>query len=148
MSDLPHTITRVEQTKTGGEGNCWQACIAMLIGRTIDRVPALAAGTDNMSTMIARTSKWLQASGHGLVLLDWHGGRDRPGMPWINGPRIESGPGPRGLNHAIVIDHYGRKFDPHPDQTGLLASHDVAFIVSLPNRYGQRIDGLKASKNS
>jgi len=113
----------VTQTRLGApDGNCLEAAIATLLQIPIDAVPDLRAVNGHLPEAarweLARRrrpvlQRWLAS--HGLRLV---GGSGFP-PPEHAGWYIASGPGPRGLRHAVVYSQGQLAWDPHPDRTGL-----------------------------
>lgn len=107
------TFRPVMQTKFGaGLGNCMIACLASMLGVSIDEVPDIPP-TDSLR--IFKLDAWL--------LREWclrisH----NHGDPVLLGiARIVGGPGPRGFSHACIYVDDTLIHDPHPEGGGLLS---------------------------
>lgn len=137
----------VRQTRFGfPRGNCLEAAYATLLGVPVEAVPdprqACPAGARRCAARALpdrppTIRRWLWES-FGLAVVEGPGlpkVRPRPGRPlyWL-----AAGPGPRGLNHAVVgvtwtdpagRTHHDLAWDPYPTDEGLLSvSHHRVLV--------------------
>lgn len=131
------TVRHIRQTKFGDpDGNCWQACLAMVIGCELDEVPIIVAqGKSAFGCMLA-ANDWLNGRGYGLFVTEWWRTDEQaePGLGFEGAPYIACGPGPRGLRHAVVRWH-AKEWDPHPSDAGLLSVDEIDLVVVLPRTH-------------
>ncbi len=121
-------------------GDCWRCCIAALLNMKRDDVPHFYDQTQFRSAE-ADAQEWLNARGYFLMSIpngipvycsQWAGRKD--GLD-ANQPFIASGPTVRskrrGQLHATL--YYGDTmiYDPHPDESGLLAIVHREFILPI-----------------
>lgn len=131
-------IKHVRQTRFGKpQGNCYEACLAMVLGVSLDEVPDrwVALGEWKDEDEEALIGGWLRKRGLVRVQINpaYIDGKPRISAPGV--PVILSGPSPRGAwNHAVV----GLEgpddwifFDPHPDDTFIERIEHVELLVPL-----------------
>ncbi len=116
------------QTKTGKGGNCFETCVAYILGINPDEVPDF--GKDKK--WFFRFKDWAYSKGYGVIYANPPDGADVFGVDFIAG-----GYSPRGLIHAAVYraNHEGTRemiHDPHPEGGGIDKIHDV--IVLIPRK--------------
>jgi len=122
-------MTPVQQDRFGYPfGNCLFACYATLLNVPLHAIPdprsGLRAGDARVRAGLANMQKALSlfAASRGYAAVRGSGSSPPvllpPGAPplyWI-----AHGPGPRGLNHAVIYANNRLAFDPYPGGTGLL----------------------------
>ncbi len=122
----------------GIAGNCLQACIASMLDLPLDSVPHFMQDFPDNPWIAAK--KWIKEQGY-IVFSFCTTAASVLDSLYIEGvcqniqgtecfvPRycILSGPGPRGVNHAVIgqANGYGVKIihDPHHSREGLLDGH-------------------------
>lgn len=121
------------QTKFGAEegnwGNCFATCVAIILDLHVDDIPNFCTGDEN--TWFRRFQGWL--NDRGMAAITWN----TVGAPVPKDvPFIASGPGPRGVQHSIVMfegsDGVTVTFDPHPSGDGLLKIEEREYLVRFP----------------
>ncbi len=123
----------VQQTRFGTNGNCFQACVASLLGQQLDDVPDFC---NESADWWESLQMWLLRRGHSAIqirlspqcMISSHGC-----------PCIVFGISTRGVAHCVVgeTDGSGFKllFDPHPDGSFLNGQPSHAlFIIPLHMR--------------
>ena len=117
----PDALSRPTQTELGARGNCYQTCLAMLLGVPAadlpDQTAIREAGGDYEAAITAFLAR------RGLVLTDLppsFGYLGRVARSATRGLHVMSGPGPRGRPHAVVGRLGSIWWDPHPSREGLL----------------------------
>lgn len=113
------------QTRTGAHGNCFNACVASLLGVPIETVDAELEENNWLEQMDAL----IHPLGYCFIEWDW----DNPERPWHwvgSCYVIATGDGPRGTKHAVIAKHRidpadGKHciefvWDPHPDDRYLV----------------------------
>lgn len=123
----------VMQTKFGAEGNCFDACVASLLGLPLEEVDYFKGE----ETWYADFQNWLAPRGLAYVEVNCC-----DPSPFYRFPlpvlAIAGGPSPRGVEggHAVVIElhQWAKKIvhDPHPDGTGLVSIKTVGLLVWRP----------------
>jgi len=127
-------MERIDQTEFGPQGNCKSACLAMMLGVSLDDVPNFLktrfADKDEQVAILAELN-WLH-------LLGWHTVTMSAAGPFFKkffsiGYIIAAGMSVRGggLWHACVYKDGNLWHDPHPDRTGLVAVQHVDIIYPL-----------------
>lgn len=110
----------VDQTRFGSPGgNCFSACVAMLLERKIDDVPYFMTNPD---TWWERFEGWTKSEGFGPTWHDRRGELERQPPP--SGFSIMSGGSPRfsGRYHSVLAFNGRMVHDPHHgDRRGLVA---------------------------
>jgi len=136
----------VDQDRFGGDGNCWQACVASLLELPLHDLPPQGPryGKTLGDFLATRGLKYCEVCRGSLVRQK----SDLPPMaemvlgwqPFWYGPRllcVLCGPSPRhaGMDHCVVgyLDGLGFEVlhDPHPDRTGVVDVTHVGLLVSL-----------------
>lgn len=135
-----HRLERVEQNIFAGDpdgrmGNCLQAAVASMIGKTLDEVPHFV----EPSTVELDSGWWLMLIGYlyiqgyelvqvnaGELVAEAVAGQARPGIFLV------AGRSPRGVQHVVVWDG-DRQLDPHPSGDGLINVSEAHQLV--PIRY-------------
>lgn len=153
---------RINQTEFGdGIGNCYSACIAMLLRLPLSEAPNF--NTSVPDAMAGETRRraivtWLQdrgwslhsvwspdvaAAGDGVINRHGHWGRVQrhTHFPWppARGFYIASGLSPRDTRHSVVYKDGALWHDPHPDGGGLTVVDYVDFLRPLYPAGLQRI---------
>jgi len=150
---------RIDQTEFDGDGNCYSACLAMLLNVSLSEVPNFnKVSADKGARRVARL-EWLKdmgwlpwgvwspevvASAAGKTVNEHqHWGRvEHPShFPWppSRGFYIASGLSPRNNRHSTVYKDGSLWHDPHPDRTGLTVMDHVEFLRPLYPAGLQRI---------
>jgi len=128
-----------------GDGLCFSACIASLMGLRLEDVPCFwddDRGDSRRADMSDSAKAWLKSQGYVYWELRWDGELGCQHEPC---PCILSGRSPRGIMHAVVgeffiIDdgdmkgHHGVQMihDPHPSKAGIKEVEWIGFL--LPTR--------------
>lgn len=123
-------MDRIDQTEFGPRGNCYSACLAMVLGLELAEVPNFndMGETDNQINRAAMS--WLADRGWVSVRLGCNG---EPGVRNVmpRGPCIVGGESHRGAYHGVVYLN-GKPFhDPHPDRTWLVSIADLEILAPL-----------------
>lgn len=126
------------QTQFGIAGNCWQAAIASLLDLPIEDVPDFVhvryppekndgftpdeqgCNPYHWQDLLA----WLKDRGLQIVVIDSR--QLRHVTP--RGVYLASGPGPRGLDHTVLMHETVMVHDPHPSDAGILEVTECAWI--------------------
>lgn len=121
--------------ETDRRGDCFRTCIACLLEVDPEEVPhVVQAHCDGGEHWLHAINAWL--AGRGLTYVQTTRKAARWGACWC----ILSGPGPRGVDHAIVawadwttwnVEDIDRFHDPHPSRAGLLKIEDVGWLVPI-----------------
>ena len=140
-------MRKVMQTITGFGGNCESACIATLLGKTIDEVPSFWEGIDVETTDPAcpiagatyqkNLNNYLLSQGYRSISL----GENRPqewSKEWVcsissglvDTPILVAGISPRGHMHEVIYKNGELFHDPHPEGGGVDPCQ-IAFIVPV-----------------
>lgn len=118
--------TILSNPENGIIGNCFQTCVANLLGIDINDVPHFY----NLKNPLIEFYKWLDENGYKSIEF-----RNINCSHWFQseywGYHIISGPSPRGKTYHAVIGLNGDIFfDVHPDGTGLADGDRIyTFIV-------------------
>jgi hypothetical protein len=116
----------LKQTILGDEGNCFETCVASLLGISVAKVPSFGKDPENW---YKNAKKFVFDYGYDIFAATVP---DR-GFPEGDYPlseevyHIVGGTSPRGLPHAIIFKGPKPFHDPHPSNTGLL-SIDTIFV--------------------
>lgn len=110
----------VDQTVFGDPtGNCFSACVASLLGLSIEDVPWFNGHADWYAAFRA----WLRPRGYYPVTF-------RLDSAWRpDGYAITGGRSPRATSHAVVTLGLDVVHDPHPSREGLVRHEDVTVLV-------------------
>jgi len=130
----------VDQTVLHGEkkpGNCYAACLASLLEVDLSDIPAPDAGDfDSWDNYWPKLHRW--AVERGFFIVDANGVGEEGRTSFVSsaaygggGYWIASGPGPRGVFHAVVMRDLEMVHDPHPDRAGLEKITSVSVLVPL-----------------
>ena len=151
MNQLTQTV--LASAANGWAGNCWQTCVAIVLGVDPDLLPPQAEC--DLYTTNADGSRGDRVKGtpyyqmhlraylrkhHGLAYVELHEVAevfealavvdDRLHM--LTGPTVRSA-SLGGLHHVVVARRGKMVWDPHPSRAGLLAEDNHwAFLVSFP----------------
>lgn len=135
-------MNKIDQTKFGKEnGNCFSACVAMLLGMDLDDVPFfmgnepapwLSKGDMDVEDWFGKFNAWLKQRGWFAVMVTYH----EDDGTWEFGPHILSGVSPRStdddiFHHSVVAIGDEVFHDPHPDRSELRTCDDRIFLVPL-----------------
>lgn len=115
----------------GTPGDCFRACLAMLMGSTLTNTPHAVMYLSWFD--VARRYVREVSPGADLLHYKWDGSTDLYG-DGIPRPVIAVGPSPRGQFHHCVIANSvtGETWhDPHPSRAGLVAVEGVDAVVPL-----------------
>jgi len=121
------------QTTFGGEtappeqrGNCYAACIAMLLGIDVALVPNFVAAEDHVEAAAA----WL--SERGVLLWCFPSDPLEPVPEWRSrATMIASGMTPRGHMHAVLWRDGELLLDPHPSGIGLSGEPETYEVLVI-----------------
>ena len=120
-------LKKLHQTKFGfPEGNCFETCLAMLLGREISSIPSYKED----KKWFFQYRDWLRPQGYDMLAVGKWNEDAKPFCPDVF--CIAGGKSPRGdFQHAIV--YYGNKLyhDPHPDGTGIENIEDYIYLVPI-----------------
>lgn len=124
---------RINQTVTGAKGNCFSACLAMMLGLPISEVPNFceSPGFDEDPGPVFRkaVNAWLNARGWGHITVEasgvvFHRNHSK-------GFVIAAGMTSRGLLHAVVYKDGELWHDPHPSHEGIQEVLEVDLLFPL-----------------
>ncbi len=114
--------------ENGQIGDCWRCCIAAIIGLPAEEVPHFVAEEKGN----ADVQSWLSEKGYVLISASnisvprWFGDN-------IEYPVICCGPTVRskkiGEHHAVIMMNNEVVYDPHPSESGLLATVNQYIII-------------------
>lgn len=118
-------ITQLEQTKFGPEeGNCFETCIASVLGLDIDSVPDFGKDEDRW---FLNFKEWIDSFYEMSVILV---NVDREWLKRHRGIGIAGGPSPRyDCWHSVIYRNGKMVMDPHPDGTGLKEVKDMILFT-------------------
>ncbi len=124
---------KVMQTKFGVDGDCFNACLASLLGVPLESVDYFR----DEKTWYADLQEWLKPRGLAYVEI--------MAKPWnfyrfpLPVLAIAGGPSPRGVEggHAVVVElnRYDRNIvhDPHPSGEGVLEIETIGLLTWQPS---------------
>ena len=136
-------MIRVDQSLTverDGNGDCWSACLASLLGIPITDVPAaLCDDKGGSSDQTWATQTWLAARGLDVSWRDFTN-PECPALPMgvLGETVVLVGPSPRSkfMQHAVlgaIESAADRRFtvvhDPHPSRLGILSLSQAWWLV-------------------
>jgi hypothetical protein len=150
-------MRRLTQTVTGLNGNCWQTCVACLLGVAPESLPSQEEhdrkGIDpdgRIRWMAPGYNNPLQAylrKHHGLSYVEFHMPSEvftylrvaPPGGHLISGV-TERSASLGGLRH-MVVGRYGKVvWDPHPSRAGLIGDHKWSFLMPTPKEWQRGVE--------
>jgi len=118
------TMKYIDQTKFGDDGNCFAACVASLLGLSIEDVPCFNVPGKNWLRLF---EEWLKPRGLVPLIMWGKGGGIIPdGVHYLAG-----GKSPRGIPHSVIYYEGEMVHDPHPSRAGLVEISDYTFLVSV-----------------
>lgn len=94
-------------------GNCWQACVATLLRRPLDRVPHFVQLHQSVAEVDHATRVFAKDCGYEMIEV---------GVAWLDGSRAPvmlHGKSPRGVSHVVIGEGLDIVHDPHPSRAGL-----------------------------
>lgn len=103
---------RIDQTVLGPKGNCQSACLAMLLGLPLEKVPNFNDAADYNGAMQAFLRQ------RGLTILTFPIGPVEL-RAFQKGFAIVGGTSPRGHSHAVLYRDGELWHDPHPERGGV-----------------------------
>ena len=140
--------TFVDQDRFGGShappgerGNCFQVCVATILGLPLDQVPHFYGTDGSVEEQTAAVQHWLAARGWFRLATTWEWIRDGYfGAPLLPADSlvIVSGKSPRGdWEHAVVgrVENgaWTLVHDPHPSKAGIVGEPTcIEVIAPLP----------------
>lgn len=142
VSTRSNLLSRIYQTKFGIEGNCFDACLASLLGEPLGAVDYFRG----KQTWYSDLQNWLAPRGLAYVEImvkPWN--FHRFPLPVL---AIAGGPSPRGVEggHAVVVElhSFDRKMvhDPHPSGDGIKEIEAVGLLVRVDARSRQDVPWL------
>ena len=126
----------IDQTKDGKQGNCMSACIASLMGITIDDVPNFFEISNNDKEWWIELRKWLATHHFGIMTINFEQG-------WaerFNGYLIVSGISQRDIFHATIWKNGKMVHDPHSSKSGIKKPEQIDIIYCLdPSKYTYKV---------
>lgn len=118
MADMPGVDMRTD-------GDCFRCCVAMVLGMEYEDVPRFNEPEEER--WVGNLSVWCREQGLSMLML-----MPRQGTIWSHffshGLWIAGGPGPRGVDHAVVYDGPDLLHDPHESKEGLLKVTDAMVL--------------------
>jgi hypothetical protein len=112
---------RIDQTVLGPKGNCQSACIAMLLGLSLNEVPNFNDHADFSGAM----QDFLRRRGYTILTFPISAVELRA---FQKGFAIVGGMSPRGHNHAVLYKDGELWHDPHPERGGVeVGAMDVIY---------------------
>ncbi len=119
----------VDQTIFGMPlGNCFQACVASILELPLEAVPNF---NEYEHMWFPEFCEWAQLRGLNPVICDVRDKDEWPSLCGKAGYYIASGPGPRGIFHAVVYNGPEMVHDPHPSREGIEEIHDIILIAQM-----------------
>lgn len=122
----PRQMALVDQTKFGADGDCFDACLATLLGLPIEKVDYFR----KEEAWYGDCQKWLAQFGLTYLEIDIQ----KTKLHWL--PQTDcifGGPSNRGIAHAVVgrVNRFGYEIihDPHPSRDSLVTIESVGFLV-------------------
>lgn len=114
-------------SRDGDHGDCWNCCVASLVGCPLSEVPD-TRGTKDGSWFFA-IRRWLHGRGLDIKSI----GRRQYGedYPAPKGWSIATGESPRGVANGHAVVYFDGKLfhDPHPEGSGLTGKPQEYFTV-------------------
>ena len=125
-------MKKIDQTVfTVPGGNCFSACVAMLLGLELADVPYFMGDFDDGDLWWDRFREWLRPRGFWPLNL-----RCPPGGWTPEGAYVLSGGSPRGdFDHSVVAVAGSIFHDPHPSRDGLVRSEGWQATLLIPFEY-------------
>ncbi len=124
---------RIDQTVTGPKGNCFSACLAMMLGLTISEVPnfceAPGFDEDPGPAFMRAFHVWLNVRGWGHITMNAEGMLFR--RYFSKGYVIAAGMTARGMLHSVIYKDGELWYDPHPSHIGIHAVLEVDLLFPL-----------------
>ena len=114
-------------------GNCWGAAICTLLGTDLATFPDLSGCVtpDHIATWWERTTEFL--STHGYAIVSGYDAKDKRAPA---GFALASGPGPRDVDHTVVVYDGRVVWDPHPSDDGLKRIEEYRMLWPVVERSG------------
>ena len=117
----------VKQTCFGESGNCMSACLATIMGLSIDDVPNFFEVSNTHDEWWKAVHDWLETYGYGLCTVDF----SAEWMARKRGYVIVSGVSERDLFHATIWKDGEFVHDPFPNGKGVENPEQVDFLYKL-----------------
>lgn len=124
-------MKRVYQTRFDTEGNCLQACLATVLGMSLEEVPDFVADVPADMVWTDSLRAWLHHKGFGLMIADISNDCDMERLlPF--GVCLVGGKTSRGsVQHEVVYLNGKLWHDPYPEGNGLTQLCDMFLIFPL-----------------
>ena len=142
----PTIMVRKRVYQKEGDGLCFSACIASLMGVSLSDVPCFweQDGDRKRRVDMSQSAKrWLRECGYVWWELKWD--RDDLGTQHDPVPSIVSGESPRGIMHAIVCEFFTMPdtkqhavqmiHDPHPSGAGIKEPLWIGWLLPLQHSH-------------
>ena len=137
MKRLPTLRLKKRVYQKSGDGLCFTACVASLLGLELEDVPCFWTDDKGMS---CSAKEWLKRQGYVWWELKWD--REDLGTQHEPVPAIVTGKSPRGVMHAIICEFFTMNgfhallplHDPHPSGAGIKEPLWMGFLLPLHSR--------------
>lgn len=124
---------KIDQSITGPKGNCFSACIAMLLGLPLAEVPnfcdAPGFDEDPGPAFMKAAHEWLAARGWGHITIESRGVMFR--RSFSKGYVMAAGMTSRGMLHSVIYKDGRLWHDPHPSHEGIQEVLEVDLLFPL-----------------
>lgn len=114
------------------DGDCFRCCVATVLRMNYDDVPEFNKPDEDQ--WVGNLSRWCRGRGLSMVMVRPHGE-----TVWAHflshGLWIAGGPGPRGVDHAVVYDGPNLLHDPHRSREGLLEVTEAIVLFRSDSVY-------------
>lgn len=127
-------MKEVDQTKTGKDGNCFQACIASMLDLSLEEVPDFV-NLYSADDWLPECSKWLRKIGLGIVAIGIEDSESRDIADlYYTGYYIgDLKQATRPWNHVVIMRKTDIVHDPMPDNKRTAGYPTNAFYIVVDN---------------
>jgi hypothetical protein len=128
MLGIPEHATFVDMR---GTADCWPACLASLLGISIEEFPTLRdADNAHWDEYESSVRALLKSRGYANIII-----HNRHDLEWApRGWSVLVGPAERGQDHAVVGFDGKMVHDPHPSRAGLIRISTYEILIPIVER--------------
>lgn len=127
------TPEKIDQTILGAKGNCFSACLAMMLGLPLSEVPNFcdAPGFDESpgEAFMNAAHDWLASIGYWHITINAQGEAFK--RYYSKGFVMAAGFTDRGFLHSVIYKDGELWHDPHPSHQGIKEVLEVDLIYPL-----------------